>query len=256
MSQSLVNIQLNDIIEIKAPSNVTLDSKQFVVIYANETKITLINLETLEETNLFINDEGELMDTTISDISLLSRDITPSYALQNNLTPKNWIDITFKGDVPSIITGEITNLEEDMIEIKIYPSNKVIYIDFGYKGLPEELMIKEIVIRDPPREIEIDTSEKQSIQKDTLKPSSDKLEEFQLEEALKESALETKLEQADSGDKTIDPAKDTFLPEDDEEQLVELDGLILEGDDIIIGEEIGEYVQEVIIDEKKKKIWY
>ena len=253
MSQSLVNIQLNDIIEIKAPSNVTLDSKQFVVIYANETKIILINLETLEETNLFINDEGELMDTTISDISLLSRDITPSYALQNNLTPKNWIDITFKGDVPSIITGEITNLEEDMIEIKIYPSNKVIYIDFGYKGLPEELMIKEIVIRDPPREIEIDTAEKQSIQKDTLKPSSDKLEEFQLEEALKESALETKLEQEDSGDKTTDPAKDTFLPEDDEEQLVELDGLILEGDDIIIGEEIGEYVQEVIIDEKKRR---
>ena len=114
--------------------SVTIDNKQFLVIYASETKITLINLNTLEELNLFINNEGELMDNTITDISLLSRDITPSYALQNNLTPKNWIDITFKGDVPSIVTGEITNLEEDMIEIKLYPSNKLIYIDKTSKG--------------------------------------------------------------------------------------------------------------------------
>ena len=246
MSQSLVNIQLNDIIEIKAPSNVTIDNKQFLVIYASETKITLINLNTLEELNLFINNEGELMDNTITDISLLSRDITPSYALQNNLTPKNWIDITFKGDVPSIVTGEITNLEEDMIEIKLYPSNKLIYIDFGYKGLPEELMIKEIVIRDPPKEIELDIQEKID---DTLKPENDKLEE-----SFKDTALETKLEEEeDTYDITLDAEKDNLLPEDKEEELIDLDGLILEGDDIIVGKEIGEYIQEVVIDEKRRR---
>ena len=46
------------------------------------------------------------MDTSISSISLLSRDITPSYALQNNLLKDTWIDITFSGDIPTIITNE------------------------------------------------------------------------------------------------------------------------------------------------------
>ena len=68
--------------------------------------------------------------------------------LQNNLLKDTWIDITFSGDIPTIITGQITNLEEDMIEIKTYPSNSVIYIDFAYKGLPEELNIKEIDINE------------------------------------------------------------------------------------------------------------
>ena len=168
MSQSSVKIQLNDIIEINAPSNTNLDKKNFLVIYASESTIKLIEVETFDEVNLFINEEGNLMDTSIQNISLLSRDKTPSYALQNNLIPDTWINITFSGDIPTIITGQITNLEEDMIEIKVYPSNSIIYIDFGYKGLPEELSIKEIAIRSPPKEIQLEVDSKLTVEELSL----------------------------------------------------------------------------------------
>ena len=68
MTQTTVKIQLNDIIEINAPSNEKLDKKQFLVIYSSELQIKLVEVETLEETNLIINEEGMLMDTSISSI--------------------------------------------------------------------------------------------------------------------------------------------------------------------------------------------
>ena len=46
-----------------------------------------------------------------------------------------------------VITGIITNKEEDMIEIKLYPNNELIYIDFGYKGIDPTLNIEKIIIR-------------------------------------------------------------------------------------------------------------
>ena len=49
---------------------------------------------------------------------------------------------------PIIINGLITNIENDMIEIKTYPNNDIIYIDFEYKGLPEDLNIEKIKIID------------------------------------------------------------------------------------------------------------
>lgn len=47
-----------------------------------------------------------------------------------------------------VITGEITNLEGDMIEIKTYPTNDIIYLNFDYKGIPLNLPIELIEIRD------------------------------------------------------------------------------------------------------------
>ena len=44
----------------------------------------------------------------------------------------------------TIINGEITDLEEDMIEVSIWPNKEKIYIDFAYKGIPDELPIEYI----------------------------------------------------------------------------------------------------------------
>jgi len=253
MTQTTVKIQLNDIIEINAPSNEKLDKKQFLVIYSSELQIKLVEVETLEETNLIINEEGMLMDTSISSISLLSRDITPSYALQNNLLKDTWIDITFSGDIPTIITGQITNLEEDMIELKTYPSNTVIYIDFAYKGLPEELNIKEIVIRNPPKDLELETESKISIQQ----------EEKEEEE---ESKITEEKEKGTTGlnwaeemeDEEVSPLEKSESSDTKEDLTLEdrdlfLDGLVLEGDAISFGDELGEITQEVVVEEKKKR---
>ena len=37
-----------------------------------------------------------------------------------------------------------------MIEVQTYPEKETIYIDFGYKGIPRDIPIKSIEIRDPP----------------------------------------------------------------------------------------------------------
>ena len=39
-----------------------------------------------------------------------------------------------------------------MIELKIYPSGDTIYINFKYQGIPEELPIERIEIRNKPSE--------------------------------------------------------------------------------------------------------
>ena len=60
------------------------------------------------------------------------------------------MNIFIGGDLPFTITGEITNLEEDMIEVTSYPQKEAVYIDFDYIGLPKDLHIESIQIRDKP----------------------------------------------------------------------------------------------------------
>jgi hypothetical protein len=62
-----------------------------------------------------------------------------------------WISIQFGGDVPLTINGQITDLENDMIEISKYGDNKKLYIDFAYKGLPLDLPIENIRSFEPPK---------------------------------------------------------------------------------------------------------
>ena len=65
MSQSSVKIQLNDIIEINAPSNTNLDKKNFLVIYASESTIKLIEVETFDEVNLLIKGKMKIQDQVV-----------------------------------------------------------------------------------------------------------------------------------------------------------------------------------------------
>ena len=60
------------------------------------------------------------------------------------------------------ITGKITNLDGDKIEITTYPEKEVIFLDFAYKGLPEDLPIEKIQIRRAP-EISLQVGEETAI---------------------------------------------------------------------------------------------
>ena len=60
----------------------------------------------------------------------------------------NNISLYFGDPQPEVLNGKITNIEEDMIEITLYPSNIVIYIDFKYSGIPRSLNIEKIVIKE------------------------------------------------------------------------------------------------------------
>jgi hypothetical protein len=143
-----LGLQLGDIIHIKDPTNKQLNNNVFFIEYLDSTFLKLINTSNLKIVELKINEDGTIENNTITEIELLNRKDSPSYAIQNNLLPNTWVNIYFSGKLPKIITGEITNLEEDMVEIKIYPSNEIIYLNFDYKGIPLHIPIEYIEIRD------------------------------------------------------------------------------------------------------------
>ena len=113
--ETVIELQLGDVIKISNPVNEKLNGQTFIIDYIDNTKMYLINVDTLERIKLKISEDGIIGDGTITQIALLSRSESPSYARQNDLLPGKWINIYFGGELPLIITGEITNLEEDMI---------------------------------------------------------------------------------------------------------------------------------------------
>jgi hypothetical protein len=145
----MTELELGDVIRINAPSNYRINNKIFLITYLDETKMNTIEYDTLEEFSFNIQD-GRFTDESIQSISLLARSKEKGYARQNNLTTGKWITIYLGGDLPTTLNGQIVDVEEDMIEVQLYPSNKKIYIDFGYKGIPQNLPIEKIAIRDPP----------------------------------------------------------------------------------------------------------
>ena len=149
--ETTIELQLGDVIHITNPKNEKLNDQTFIIDYIDSSKMYLINVDSLEKSRLKISGDGIIGDGGITQIAILSRSDTPSYARQNDLMPGRWIDIHFAGEYPVIITGEISNLEEDMIEIRTVDGD-TLYINFDYKGIPEDLPIKIIEIREKPQE--------------------------------------------------------------------------------------------------------
>jgi len=156
-----LDLKLGDVIKIKDPTNEILNNHKFIIDYIDDHLIRLINIEDFTLTTIKINDDGLLGDGNIESVSLIYRNDKKGYSRQNNLLPGTWINIYFGGDIPAILTGEITNLEQDMIEIKTYPDKEIIYINFDYKGIPLNIPIEKIEIREKPSDESILTEEKE-----------------------------------------------------------------------------------------------
>lgn len=142
-------LELGDIIKIIAPDNSNINTKKFFIQYLDDTITDLIDIDNSEKLTLTIND-GQLSDESIEQIEILSRDPESGYARQNDLTKGKWITVQLGGDVPTMLNGNITSLEEDMIEVSLWPNNEKIYIDFAYKGIPKDLPIESIRPFTPP----------------------------------------------------------------------------------------------------------
>ena len=148
-NDKLIQLQLGDVIQLFDPKDDIINEQVFFIDYIDENKMLLINESTLESVKLKINESGIIGDGTITKLIIKSRSSEKGYARQNNLLSGTCINIYFGGDLPVIITGEITNLENDMIEVTMVDQD-VIYINFDYKGLPEDLPIETIEIREKP----------------------------------------------------------------------------------------------------------
>jgi len=152
-TQSGMELMLGDIIEISSPDYATYDQNTFFIEYIDDAKIKIVNISTAQKHTLTLYDTGYLTDESIKTIFILSRSDVLGYAKQNGLLPKKWVDIHFGGEIPTIISGEITNLDEDMIEVTTYPDFEVIYINFEYKGLPEHIPILKFHLRELPASV-------------------------------------------------------------------------------------------------------
>jgi hypothetical protein len=234
-----INIQLGDIIQIIAPDNPNLNLQQFYIEFINQQKLLLINIDNQEQTEIDIID-GELSDLSIQQIELLSRADSSSYARQHNLVPGVWVEITFKTSDSLIIKGLITSLEEDMIEIKTYPDNNIIYIDFAYQGIPEDFFIDKITIINNP----------ETASDPVVEPEPEPISETPTETLVDQpdeyiSELPTTSLLQESGIDLEDAA-----PEIIEQKLKEA---ILEGNQIELGEDLEEITIFVDVPEEEKR---
>jgi hypothetical protein len=176
-----IDLQLSDVIRFEAPTNKILNNNTFIIEYIDKHSIKLVNVEDLTNLKLKISTDGILGDGSITAIVLIDRNENNGYARQNNILPGTWVDILFGGDAPVIITGEITNLEEDMIEIKSYPEGDTLYINFGYKGLPQDLPIETITIREKPEKVREAEAEQPKLIEETDEPIQDLNEDVVME---------------------------------------------------------------------------
>lgn len=219
-----LSLELGCIVRINSPNNEKLHNNIYFIDYLDNNIIKLLSYETYETHELRIIN-NKITDESIESIHILERPSVKGYAKQNNLVIDKMITIEFGGDEPMIINGKITNLEEDMIEIKMIQNSEFtnnIYIDFEYKGLPLDLNIVRIV---PFK--------------------SDKLKLSIVEEEV-ETIVEEDEEYADEYDDEI-KLQDTETLKDD------LQDLIIKTDEIIIGDLLGEIKEDVYVKEGEKR---
>ena len=273
-----LSIELGDIIRIIAPTHQEIHDHIFFVDYVSSRKIKLIDTESISDTILKLDAMGNLTDESITSIELLSRAEQKGYARQNNLVVSTWVDIRFGGDIPTIITGMITNLEQDMIEIRTYPEDEMIYINFGYMGIPENLPIEEIKIRAPPSSFGTERSVRteagveaeaeaeagfltmgmDAISSETLSPLEERRRQRQIARSAQggEDATEQPVgasEHTVLSEARASSASGTDVPVPTAALREKLRTILIDADQIQVGEELDVLVQTVDIPEENRR---
>ncbi len=251
-----IYLQLGDIIQLFAPSNPQLNEQIFVIDFINEKKINIKQPDNTDTITLNINTDGTLADESIDNIDILNRSESRGYAKQNGLLPNTWIDIHFTGDIP--ITGQITNLEEDMIEIEIVnekDEKELIYIDFGYKGIPENIPIESIVIRSMPIFIQKEKEDakiEEMREKKTQMNIDDGLADDRQDDGVYDDAIDVIYDDID--DPTYLKSPTSILVDIPVETIrAQIKDIILEADQIEFGPELAAITTEEEVPEEQKR---
>jgi hypothetical protein len=130
-------LKLGDVIKITGTT-----SGIFLITYIDDDKMQIEN----DAGKIVLPIVDQKIDG-LQSITLRKRNPEEGYARQNGLIEGVSVTITFNVDGHmENISGEIISLEEDCIGLQI-PDNEIVYIDFGYNGLPENLNITEITLQ-------------------------------------------------------------------------------------------------------------
>jgi hypothetical protein len=220
-----ISLSYGDIFTIVAEKNPAIHNRKYFIHHISTSNITAIDLISNAKQEFKLEEEtGYFQDESIQKLIIHHHD-NRGYALKNDLVPGKWIDILFELNVPFYITGQITGLEGDRIEITRYPISdlsEVFYIDFEYKGIPSHLPIK-ITFREKP------TTTNQSNTNDSKEETDD---------------VDNDKEDDDEEEEEEEPDSDPRL---------ELDAAYREGqDELIFGDAPLNIVEHIEIDEKKR----
>jgi len=232
-----IQLKYGDIIEISSPSNEEYHQNNFYITYVDDDILEIVNTSSMKKHSLNIK-MNKLTDESIIAIFLLNRSEVSGYARQNNLNTHTWLDIYIGGDTPVIFTGEITNLEEDMIEVTTFPEGDVIYIDFAYKGVPKNTPFEKFVVREKPGQALSNFKKTPSVDED--------ISEEDLENATEPASMES----TDDGEMVIN-TPDNAVPDENIRNV--LHEMYNDSNNIIFGEILDDIVQNVEIPEHQRR---
>ena len=92
--ENKIIIAYGDLIELTSTIGSAINIKQYFVNYINREKISLVD-ENDSVLVLLVDANGNISNSGITGITILSRTESPSYAIQNKLVQDVWIDIYF-----------------------------------------------------------------------------------------------------------------------------------------------------------------
>ena len=129
-------LSYGDVIQIIASKNASIHNHVYMIDYildkqwirCKDTVSLSMQEFRLDETT------GSFRDQSIEEIHVLYHE-PGGYAEKNGLIPFQWVDIWVGIDVPFTITGQITQIENDRIEVTRWPEKEIYFFDFEYKGL-------------------------------------------------------------------------------------------------------------------------
>ena len=240
--QGKIRLQLGDIIELIDEFEKS-NNGIFLIDYIDTTFLRLKDEN--EQTHDYELDDGYIINTSISEIHILSRAESPSWIIQNNFNMYDWVNIYIGGDIPAVIVGKITNIEEDMMEI-VNMTNDTFYINFDYKGIPLDIPITKIEINLKLQHVNDNTIDLDKINTQSPMVSKDREDLDDTGEQFDEETPEfsrEKIVDENYGEVDVDDDNDEYGYPDKEEPIKKmsrdvLDRWIKEGDKILMSKDI------------------
>lgn len=237
-----IRLQLGDIIELIDDFEKS-NNGIFLIDYIDTTFLRL--KDDNEQTHDYELVDGYIINTSISEIHILSRAESPSWIIQNSFNMYDWVNIYIGGDIPAVIVGKITNIEEDMMEI-VNMTNDTFYINFDYKGIPLDIPITKIEINLKLQNVNDNTIDidKLNTQSHMVSKERKKLDDIgeQFDEETPEFSREQIIDES-YGEVDVDDDNDEYGYPDKEEPIKKmtrdvLDRWIKEGDKILMSKDI------------------